>query len=523
MDDNILKFWDILDKTEDNKLKRNKFNLFLNKYGFSLNNELFIDINKYFNKNDIDNDGITFEIFSNIFKKNIVLFTKIFENDLIIDKWDIFINEIKTIINEIKDDHNGNVADYIPQLAKVDPNIFSVSICTVDGQSFDWGNIDHKFCMQSCIKPINYLIGLDLHGEDIVHNFIGKEPSGRNFNELCLNQNNIPHNPLINSGAIMAVSLINTNKSQSERFDLVMNYLKLLSGDNNFSFDNSVFQSERDSADRNKCIAYMMQEKQSFQVGKDCKYKRDWGLDSLSSNLDLYFQCCSINSNNKSISKIAATLANGGINPITKKKVFNYNHVKYSLSLMLSCGMYDYSGEWAYHIGLPAKSGVSGLIYVIIPGIMGISVFSPPLDKIGNSYKGIEFFKKLTKSLNLHIFDLHKDSKLQILKNNSGTNYVDNEYINIYKIFNYACKNDLFNIIKLNKQGIDINQKDYDGRTALHLAASEGSLEVFNYLINNGSNINCKDRWGNTPLNDAIRENKINIIEYINKINTKDD
>ena len=179
----------------------------------------------------------------------------------------------------------------------------------------------------------------------------------------------------------------------------------------------SLVNPEKTTADRNWCLGFMMQEKESFEKGKNEKYKREWSNESLKENLDLYFQTCSIQSNSKSISTVAATLANCGINPITNEKVFSFGHIKDTLSLMLSCGMYDYYGEWDYRIGLPAKSGVSGLLYVVIPGVMGISVYSPRLDSLSNSVKGIEFLKKLVSKFSFHVLDnINNSNKIGILK-----------------------------------------------------------------------------------------------------------
>ena len=344
---------------------------------------------------------------SNVTKNNFV--SKYMKGQLAVNKWDEIKSIIQEIYDEIKEDNQGNVATYIPELADVDDTLFGITAVTVDGQVFQIGDIDKKFCVQSCSKPITYGIAIENYGEEVVHNFVGKEPSGRNFNELCLNEDGLPHNPLINSGSIMSTTLIEQSKSQSKRFNFVLNYWNRLSANLGISFNNSVYLSEKDSADRNYCLAYMMQEKKSFQEGKNEKiadqFKRKWKLGDLRSNLELYFQFCSLEIKLLEIGLVAGTLANGGINPWTNDRVFKYDTIKKILSLMLTCGMYDYSGEWGYKIGIPAKSGVSGLIYAIIPGVMGIAVYSPKLDKIGNSYRGVKFFEKLSQKLNIHVFE----------------------------------------------------------------------------------------------------------------------
>ena len=205
-----------------------------------------------------------------------------------INNWKEITNLITEIYNEIKSNNNlGNVADYIPQLAKVDEELFGIVFMSIDGQVFEIGDTNSKFCIQSCSKPITYGIILEEYDEETVHNYVGKEPSGRNFNELCLNEDNLPHNPLINSGAIMSISLIKPNLSQADRFQFIYDFWqKILI--TNISFNNSIYLSEKDTADRNYCLGYMMQEKMAFQNGKNKniseKINRNWGIDDLKKN-----------------------------------------------------------------------------------------------------------------------------------------------------------------------------------------------------------------------------------------------
>ncbi len=484
---------DLLGGNIQSFLKKSKLTQFINNRGIDINDKRF--------DNNIKNlsEKISFKDFIDLMNSNIILFKKIFENDLIISDWEQLKNTINIIYNNTKNINSGKKADYIPQLNNVDENLYAISLCSVDGQIYNLGDTDYDFCVQSCSKPITYLIGCDLNSSEQIHNFVGTEPSGRNFNELCLNEHNIPHNPLINSGAIMCASLIDYENSLANRFDTVMKYWSKLAGNTKINFSTSVYLSERASADRNNCLAYMMQEKKSFSIGMDKKYERVWNNNDLNNTLDFYFQCCSIEINCTQAAIISSTLANGGVCPLTNEKVFSNENVKNALSLMSSCGMYDYSGEWAYKIGLPSKSGVSGIIMTIVPEIMGIATFSPKLDSVGNSAKGIEFFKELSKIYSFHIYDniLTEKTKYLITKKN----IVDNQF-NIYSLLLAASNGDLNSIIILYSKGIDLNSADYDKRTALHLACSEGQIEVIKYLINKNVNKEVVDRWNNTPLDD---------------------
>ena len=208
----------------------------------------------------------------------------------------------------------------------------------------------------------------------------------------------------------------------------------------------------------------------------------------------------------------AATLANGGVNPLTGKNVFNSSTVKNCLSLMNSCGMYDFSGEYAFKIGFPAKSGVSGAMMIVIPNVMGICVWSPNLDELGNSVRGVEFSKMFGERFNFHNYDslINSNDKLDPRKSK-----YENKIDGVISLIYAASLGDIDEIKKLEARGIDLNSADYDGRTALHLAASEGHKEVVEYLINRNTTANLKDRWGGSPIEDAKRSNHRNIVKIL--------
>uniref|UniRef100_A0A915A2P0 glutaminase n=1 Tax=Parascaris univalens TaxID=6257 RepID=A0A915A2P0_PARUN len=227
-----------------------------------------------------------------------------------------------------------------------------------------------------------------------VHGYVGQEPSGRLFNEICLNHNKKPHNPMINAGAILVVSLLKRNNSLSDRFDFALQQLKNFACNGYVGFNNAVFLSERETADRNYALSYYMREHKCFPRNT-----------SLQDTLDLYFQLCSIETNTDTLAVMAATLANGGVSPLGAKRVVCNRAVRDTLSLMYSCGMYDYSGQFAFTVGLPAKSGVSGDLMIVVPNVMGIGIYSPPLDSLGNTVRGVKFAKQLVEKFNFHNYD----------------------------------------------------------------------------------------------------------------------
>ncbi|XP_049905547.1 glutaminase kidney isoform, mitochondrial isoform X3 [Epinephelus moara] len=341
-------------------------------------------------------DGVTLDrhLFKKCVQSNIVLLTQAFRKKFVIPDFQSFTSHIDELYESAKDLSGGQVADYIPQLAKFSPDMWAVSLCTVDGQRHTVGDTKVPFCLQSCVKPLKYAVAVHDHSTEYVHSFIGKEPSGLRFNKLFLSDDDKPHNPMVNAGAIVCTSLIKQGASNAERFDYVMNFLKNMAGNEYVGFSNATFQSERESGDRNFAIGYYLKEKKCFPEGTD-----------MTSVLDFYFQLCSIEVTCESASVMAATLANGGICPITGERVLSPEAVRNTLSLMHSCGMYDFSGQFAFHVGLPAKSGVSGGILLVVPNVMGIMCWSPPLDKLGNSVRGIQFCTDLVELFNFHNYD----------------------------------------------------------------------------------------------------------------------
>ena len=465
------------------------------------------------------NIDIKEEDFSGICCKNSHYVKKIFTNDLIIPDFDGFSKNIEKLYIETKPNKSGHNATYIPELAKVDPELFGISICTIDGQQYSIGDTDYGFCVQSCSKPISYLIAVEENGFETVHQCMGCEPSGVEFNKAVLkkinNERSVPHNPMINAGAIMSSSMIQIGTSQANKFNKVMDVWRKLAANTRIGFQNSTFLSEKADADRNMCLGFMMKEKKSFL--NHIKTAND-----LIDVLDFYFQCCSIEYSCEQLSILAATLANGGINPLTNEKIFESDNVKNCLSIMNSCGMYDYSGEWAFKVGIPAKSGVGGGIFLVVPGVMGIATFSPRLDKNGNSVRGIEFASKLTKTYNFHQFDNNLPG---ISKKINPTHKKDqDQQLSLMNLLFAAYEGDLSEIRRLKTQGFDILMADYDKRTALHLAASEGKYDVVKYLVDYCKKygmyeyIDFKDRWNRTALDDAKTGNHEKCIKILDSI-----
>jgi glutaminase len=315
-------------------------------------------------------------------------------DDLIIPNFGNFRNRIADIVAHSAQYDAGQVAEYIPELANADPATFGVSVCTIDGQVASFGATDAPVCLQSTMKPLNYALTLALNGEAFVHRHVGREPSGQRFDEFSLDDRNRPHNPMINAGAIICSAMLKPGWPIEERLSLLQRFIVSASGGAACTVDEAVYSSEAASAERNVELAHFLVKNNAFPEGANAE-----------ESLDLYFRSCALTLNMDGLAAVAATLANGGVCPPTGHRVIEQRAVRNTLSLMLTCGMYDFSGEYAFNVGLPAKSGVSGTMMIIVPGVCGIGLWSPPLDRHGNPVRGIEFSRRLVECFPFHAFD----------------------------------------------------------------------------------------------------------------------
>ncbi|XP_062894064.1 glutaminase liver isoform, mitochondrial-like isoform X1 [Mobula hypostoma] len=451
-------------------------------------------------------------LFKKFFGSNIVLLTQAFRKKFVIPDFELFSSHINRLYENARMKTGGKVADYIPQLTKFSPDLWGVSLCTVDGQRHSIGDTKIPFCLQSCIKPLEYAIAVNEFSTDYVHQYVGKEPSGLRFNKVFLNEEDKPHNPMVNAGAIVITSLIKKllgsqepvlpGANKAEKFDCVMHFLNKMAGNEYVGFSNATFQSEKETGDRNFAIGYYLKEKKCFPEGVD-----------MIATLDFYFQLCSIEVTCESGGVMAATLANGGICPITGERILSAEAVRNTLSLMHSCGMYDFSGEFAFHVGLPAKSGVSGGVLLVVPNVMGVMCWSPALDKVGNSVRGIDFCQELVSLFNFHNYDNLRHFAKKLDPRRNGSEAREESVVNLLFA---AYSGDIAALRRFALSAMDMEQKDYDSRTPLHIAAAEGHVEVVCFLLD-ACRVNpfCKDRWGNTPLDDAIHFNHQQVVNLL--------
>lgn len=321
-------------------------------------------------------------------------------------------NFLVELHDKYKSLNDGRLANYIPELAKANPDWFGICVVTVDGQVYTVGDCEQLFTIQSISKVFVYGLALEEHGRDYVLTRVGVEPTGDAFNSIQLDEiSKRPYNPMVNAGAIATTSLIK-GSNPSDRLNRLLDMFGGYVGHELF-VDMPVFLSERTTGHRNRAMAYLMLNFGAID-------------EKIEEALDLYFQQCSVMVNCRDLAVMAATLANCGINPITKQRAVEACYVRDILTVMYTCGMYDFAGQWAYKVGLPAKSGVSGGIIAVVPQKMGIGVFSPLLDSHGSSVRGMKVCEDLCDRFGLHLFDWQANNA-QFVDGLSGQTSADSE------------------------------------------------------------------------------------------------
>lgn len=304
----------------------------------------------------------------------------------------------------------GEVASYIPELLKADPQWFGIALITVDGHVYQVGDSRQPFTIQSISKAVTYGIALEDNGVETVLRKVDVEPSGEAFNSISLEpETGRPRNPMINAGAIATVGLVVGETPDQKLERMLKSYERYLG--HAVSIDEDVYRSEKSTGHRNRAIAYLL--RNSNIIEKD--------TDEV---LDVYFKQCSILVTCRDLAVIGATLANNGVNPITGVRALESRYVPKVLSVMSSCGMYDYSGAWVYEVGMPAKSGVGGGIVAVLPGQFGLAVFSPKLDERGNSARGIAACKKVSSDFGLHMFHTGRSTASSVIHANYDAAHV---------------------------------------------------------------------------------------------------
>jgi len=302
---------------------------------------------------------------------------------------------VKRVVDEayakFRSDTAGKNADYIPYLAQVDSKLFGVSVVTTDNQSYSVGDTAYAFSIQSISKVFTLALAMKEIGAAKVFERIGSEPTGRPFNSVVAVVDMPSHtgNPLVNAGAIATTSLI-SGANASEKWNKILDFYGKAAGEK-LSLIDEVYKSEAATNQGNRALGALL-----------LKYERIYS-DPLEA-VDIYTKACSVGANTKQLAQMGAMLANNGRNPVTGEQVIREEDIPHILSTMAMAGLYDGSGGWAWHVGLPAKSGVGGAILAIAPGKGAIAVFAPRLDEAGNSVKAQKVISDVADKLDYNLF-----------------------------------------------------------------------------------------------------------------------
>ena len=285
------------------------------------------------------------------------------------------------------------MATYIPELAKGDANDLGIYVLRSDGRHYQAGDYKKRFTIQSVVKPILLLLALMDNGEEYVRSRVGVEATGKPFDAINVTDQTLfsDHlNPMVNMGAIAMCTLIK-GKDYEERFRRLLDLTRQLAGDQEIDLDQQVYLSEKRTGNKNRALAFLL---------------KTYGMieDDVEQVLDCYIKACSISVNSKDLAHIGFVLANRGKLPQTEERIFPSRYATYVNAILMTCGMYDGSGDFAVNVGVPAKSGVGGGIMAVVPTRMGIGIFSPGLDGKGNSLAGIKVLEELSKRMYLSIF-----------------------------------------------------------------------------------------------------------------------
>ncbi|MBN3285670.1 GLSL Glutaminase, partial [Polyodon spathula] len=387
---------------------------------------------------------------------------------------------------------------------------WGVSICTADGQRLSLGDSAEPCLLGECSWPLVYGIAVEQFNADYVHRYVGIEEYSKHDSSFTLTKQGIPHSPLVETGAIITSSLLQLAAGlgvEEEKYESVLNLFRRLCNKGNVNLNCSRHQNLRKESIRLHALSFFLQENKCFPESVD-----------IGAALDLMLQGLSTEVTCESGAAMAATLANGGLCPLSDDQVLGPSSVRNALSMMQVAGMNDYSRTFHFKA---TKSSKNGLLLAVVPGVMGIACWSPELDAFGNSWKGVHFCQELVSAFQLHSFDIRTPFRQVVTYRQWKAESEACIHSNGYQIMNVllaAYRGDVRSLRRYLLSGVDVNSVDYDSRSALHVAASEGHLEVIKFLIENaGADHMAIDRWGNTPLQESLRYNHIHAVQLLRR------
>lgn len=303
-------------------------------------------------------------------------------------------NLLNTLVDKNREyGSKGKLASYIPALLEANPNDLGICLVDLNGKEFYAGECDKRFTIQSISKVVTLILALKDNGRYNVFKKVNVEPTGMGFNSIVnleVRDSGRPYNPMINAGAIVTTSLIN-GKDINEKLNKILNFIKIVTKNDSISINERVYLSEKETGDRNRALAYFMKSTKIL----------DGDVEEI---LDLYFKQCSIEVSARDLARLGSVIANDGVIPWSNERIMSREVCRIVKTIMVTCGMYDASGEFAVHVGIPAKSGVGGGILATVPRRYGIGIYGPSLDEKGNSLSGLHIIKDLSEELDLSIF-----------------------------------------------------------------------------------------------------------------------
>lgn len=303
-------------------------------------------------------------------------------------------NLLNTLVDKNREyGSSGKLASYIPALLEANPNDLGICLVDLNGKEFYAGECDKRFTIQSISKVVTLILALKDNGRYNVFKKVNVEPTGMGFNSIVnleVRDSGRPYNPMINAGAIVTTSLIN-GKDMNEKLNKILDFIKIVTKNDSISINERVYLSEKETGDRNRALAYFMKSTKIL----------DGDVDEI---LDLYFKQCSIEVSARDLARFGSVIANDGVIPWSNERIMSRDICRIVKTIMVTCGMYDASGEFAVHVGIPAKSGVGGGILATVPRRYGIGIYGPSLDEKGNSLSGLHIIKDLSEELDLSIF-----------------------------------------------------------------------------------------------------------------------
>ncbi|XP_039628727.1 glutaminase liver isoform, mitochondrial [Polypterus senegalus] len=430
---------------------------------------------------------------------------KALQGRFVIPDFPTFAEETQRIFMKCK-----QLTSFKPELNCQEENSqkWGVSICTVDGQRLSLGDSADPCLLGECSWPLMYGIAVDQFSVDHIHRYVGMEEYSKYDSSFVLTKNETPHTPLIETGAIIIASLLQLatglGGEDEEKYETVLNLFRRLCNKEHANLNCSRYQYLQKENIRLHALSYFLQEKKCFPDMAD-----------IGATLDLLLQCLSTEMTCDSGAVLAASLANGGLCPLSGDQVLSSDCVRNTLSVMQVAGMNDYSRTFHFKTSLPAMSSKNGTMQIVVPGVMGIMCWSTQLDTFGNSLMGVHFCQELVTTFQLHSFDIRTPFR-QVVTYRQWK--AESEGYQIMNILLAAYRGDVLSLRRYLLSGADVNCVDYDGRSALHVAASEGHVEVIKFLVENaGADYMAQDRWGNTPLQEATKYNNAHAVQLLKR------